>query len=532
MINLMIVDDEQIVRDGIKFIVEKEFGEDVKIVAMARTGREAIEKYEEHKPAIVFMDIQMPGINGIDAIRAIKEQNSKVKCIIVSAYEQFEFAKQAVELGVSEYILKPINRRNLMEILEKVIHEIESEKKVKQKEMENQEKIDKILPILENGFIYSILMNTDYASEIDNYHNLFNISKEIGYIMVIEFGEGRIPGELTNKIGTGIKNTNQYDAIRNTIKYKCKCVVGPIIVNRITVLFYEDHMENEYEQRIRAIDLAGTIISSLERIVDSEIYVGIGSRYKIHRVNASYQEATKAISKMTGERILHIKDATNNVDEEQQYIMIKIKSDETLMMKKIEEADYEAVEGCINRIFDRINRTYGEVNNSVKNIIMEMVVLMHTTAYFNNIVEDNISYDSYLDDIKGIENLHKLQAYCLSKAKSITEHIGMEKERKVSNVIYKAKIYIDENYNKEIGLKEVSEAVAISPQYFSKIFKEEIGVNFIDYITKVRINRAKELLNAQTLSIKEIAFEVGYNDPNYFSRLFKKIEGISPTEYK
>jgi len=532
MINLMIVDDEQIVRDGIKFIVEKEFGDKIKIVAMARTGREAIEKYEEMKPAIVFMDIQMPGINGIDAIKSIREQNSKMKCIIVSAYEQFEYAKQALELVVSDYILKPINRRNLMQVLEKVIHEIELEKRNKQKEIDNQEKIDKILPILENGFIYSILMNTDYSSEIDNYHSLFNISKDVGYIMVIEFGDGNNPNKLSNKIGTGIRNSNQYDAIRNSIKYKCKCVVGPIIVNRITVLIYEDQMDHEYEQRTRAIDLAGSILSSLERIVDSEIYIGIGSRYKIHRVNASYQEATKAISKMTGEKILHIKDATINVDEAQQYIMMKIKSDETHMIKKIEEGDFEAVKGCINRIFDRINRTYGEMNNSVKNIVMEMVVLMHTTAYFNNIVEDNISYDSYLDDIKEIDNIHKLQTYCLTKAKSITEQIGLEKETKVSDVIYKAKIYIDENFNKEIGLKEVSEAVAISPQYFSKIFKEEIRVNFIDYITGVRIQRAKELLKAQTLSIKEIAFEVGYNDPNYFSRLFKKIEGISPTEYQ
>lgn len=531
MIKIMIVDDEQIVRDGIKFIIDKEFKEDIQIVAMARTGREAIEKFEELQPAIIFMDIQMPGINGIEAIKTIREMNSKVKCIIVSAYEQFEYAKQAVELGVIDYILKPINRKNMIEVLNKVIHEIETEKRIKQKEIENQEKMDRILPVLENGFIYSILMNTDYSSEIENYHSLFNINKEVGYIMVIELGEGKSPKNSENKIGIGLKSNVQYETIRNSIKYKCKCVVGPIIVNRITVLFYEDHMDNEYEQRLKAIELAETILKSLEKIVDTSVYIGIGSCYKIHRINASYLEAVKAISKMTNEQVLHIKDATGSYDSEKEYVLVKIKTDEALMIKLLEAGNLDEVEGCIVRIFNRIQRTYPIIDNAVKNIVMEMLVLMYTTAYRSNVDENILSSESYLDAVKSMDSLHKLQAYCLSKAKVIAESISFEKENKVSNVMYNAKAYIDAHYNQDIGLKDVSEAVAISPQYFSKIFKDELGVNFIDYLTKVRINRAKDLLMNKELSIKEIAFEVGYNDPNYFSRLFKKTVGVSPTEF-
>ena len=114
----------------------------------------------------------------------------------------------------------------------------------------------------------------------------------------------------------------------------------------------------------------------------------------------------------------------------------------------------------------------------------------------------------------------------------MTKQIKLEKEYKASTVVQEAKNYIEDNYNKEIRLKDVAEAVAISPQYFCKIFKEELGVNFVDYLTSVRMEEAKKMIKQKKMSIKEICFTIGYNDPNYFSRLFKKIVGVSPTEFE
>ena len=96
----------------------------------------------------------------------------------------------------------------------------------------------------------------------------------------------------------------------------------------------------------------------------------------------------------------------------------------------------------------------------------------------------------------------------------------------------KAKTYIDENYEKELTLDSVARKIAISPYYLSKLFKDEIGENFIEYLTRLRINQAKKLLEENRFSIKEICMLVGYSDPNYFSRIFKKIEGVTPTEYR
>lgn len=524
----MIVDDELIVRDGIKFILDHNF-EDAEIVAMAKSGREAIELFEDKRPHLVLMDIQMPGINGIEAIRAIKELDSHVRFVIISAYEHFEYAKNAVQLGVKDYILKPINKHKLIDIVVKIKGEMATERRLKQKEMETQEKLDKILPVLEYGYMYSIIMNNDDYEESTNYHNLLNITRDLAYMMVIELGEGDNPTDLSNRIGTGIKGDQVYTSIRNTIKYKCKAVVGPMMLNRICVMVYEDMPESEYDHRVRAIELAENLYERIHQIADTEVYIGIGSCYKLHRMNISYNEAVKAISKMTDEKVLHIKDAVDNSSKSYSFLMIK--SDEEAIIRKVEEGNVEDVRARMLVFFSKLQKYYLDEIDAWHSIATELMVLIYTSGFRNDVLEKSRHTIDYVDEINRITQFYDLQNWCVTKAMDITNRIKAEKENKVSAVISEAMAHIEANFNQDLRLKDVAEAVAISPQYFSKIFKKELGVNFIDYLTQVRMEQAKTMLSENNLSIKEICYRIGYNDPNYFSRLFKKVEGVSPTEY-
>lgn len=531
MIKLMIVDDEQIVRDGIKFIIEKNFKDQIEIVDMARTGREAIEKFEEWRPNLVLMDIQMPGINGIEAIRAIKSQNPGAKCIIISAYEQFEYAKQALELGVKEYILKPINRNKLVDTVARVVKEIEDEKRIKQREMENQEKMDKILPVLEHGLIYAILMNNDYHNEVENYYSLFGIEKDAAYVMVVEFGDDSAAGKMRNKIGTGVKSQIHYESVRNMLKYKCRCIVGPMIINRMTVLVHTDGAQDEYDQRLGAIELAESLKESIEKIVGADLRIGIGSCYNIYEANLSYIEALKALGKIEDGEILHTKDVIDLAHPAEGQMSL-FKGQQDAILEKMTEGNSQETENLLLEYFGKLGIFYKQYPEDAKNLIAELMILLYSEASRNHAIEEGISYTVYLKEIQDMDNFYELQSACIHRITDISQRIKDEKELKVSHVIAQAKQYIDANYNKEIGLKETSEAVSISPQYFSKVFKEELGVNFIDYLTTVRMEHAKSMLKEKRLSIKEICFEIGYNDPNYFSRLFKKNAGVSPTEYE
>ncbi|MBN2222165.1 MAG: helix-turn-helix domain-containing protein, partial [Vallitaleaceae bacterium] len=463
-------------------------------------------------------------------IKAIQEIHPKVKIVIISAYEQFDYAKSGFELGVVDYLLKPIHKSRLENVLEKIVQEMEEERESKRKEIETQEKFDIILPMLEQGYIYSMLMNSDYQHESMNYFSLLNIQKEYGSVMIIEFGEGEVPLAMKNRIGSGIRSTLQYDKIRQLIQYKCKAIIGPLMVNRIVVIFFEDVTENEYEQRVRAVSLAESIQKSLERITETQVCIGIGSSYKRHRLNISYQEALRAISKMSGESVLHIRDVSDQ-NYKMNYNLSKLKSDQETMLRRMEEGNVEEVELIMQLIFGKLERDVEDDFDTLRNIVLEFMVLIHATANRNNVSFELIGFHQYIQEVQAFDTVFEMKDYLVQKAKSVTKAIREDKETKVSAFIQEAMSYVDVHYKKDLRLKEVAEEVSISPQYFSKVFKDELGYNFIDYLTKVRMEKAKLLLKDAKTSVKEICFEIGYNDPNYFSRLFKRLEGMSPTEF-
>ena len=187
MYKLIIADDEKIVIDSLKYIIEKNFN-NIEIIATARSGREVIEKVDDAVPDIIFMDIRMPGINGLEAIKEIKSRHKQVVIIVLTAFDHFDFAKEAINLGVIEYLLKPVNRTKVVEVINKAIEIVKTEKEKRRIELELKEKMEYIVPILENGFIYSLILFDDNRNELLNYKQIFEIEENGGYVMTIEFG--------------------------------------------------------------------------------------------------------------------------------------------------------------------------------------------------------------------------------------------------------------------------------------------------------------------------------------------------------
>ncbi|MCG8501838.1 MAG: response regulator [Firmicutes bacterium] len=526
MYKLIIVDDEQIVIDAVKYIIEKNMKE-VAVSATAKSGREAIEKAKSVHPDIMLMDIRMPGINGLDAIREIKLMNPDTRFIIISAYEQFEFAKKAMTLGVEDYILKPINRTNLIHTIEKVTKEIEMQKEKKKRELETIEKLEKVIPYLEQGFIYSILLNTEFSDEAIKFLNLLGFENAGGYMMILQFGEGEEVGRLSNKIGSSIIGHKIYPYVRDIIKYKCKCIVGPVMINKIVVYISSTAFTNEYEYRLQAIELAEEIINSVKTKTQVEFFVGIGGFKDNQEIIYSYNEAEKALRNNSGEKISHILDICNI---QPQYTQNPKDIDK--LIARIEMGDEEGATAIVKSFTDKIKADASLNAEHKKNMILEMMVMAHRKALEANIREDSyLKYGDYISEMLSRPDYDSLTSWCINRTAYITKKLGELKAEKGNSIVEKAKNYMEEYYNKEITLEDISKKVNISPQYFSKLFKEETGYNFIEYLTFIRIEKAKNLMHSTDMSIKEICYEVGYGDPNYFSRLFKKNTGISPTTY-
>lgn len=527
MYKIMLADDEGIVIDSLRFIIEKNF-EGKCSVESAATGRSVIELAENFKPDIAFMDIQMPGINGIEAMKEIRRFNSSVIFVVMTAYDKFNYAKEAINLGVMEYLTKPVNHKVVVDVIQKAMDSIDRERRKRSNDLMIREKLEIVIPIIESDFIYSILSEDDFSRTADNFKNLLSIEEEYGMIMVLEFGDSLIEGNLTNPVGVSVKAQDFYGVIRENIKEEFKCVIGPVMVNRLVIFVPSRQAQLEYDDRTELIEKSRRLIRELTKKVDIQFKVGIGSVTPLDSLDDSYKEAISAIRNSTG-RVAHVKDLSIGCAYAEDY-PIQI---ENALFEMIEQGSLEGARMEANLFFDWMVDNYPDCEMDIKLKVLEFILYAEQKAFLSGGMTYYFQYrKDYLPTVIEIKDYARLRSWFIGKITEACGNIRAKKEHQTGGVIAKAKDFIEANYRKDISLDDVSRSVDISPYYFSKLFKEETGVNFIEYLTNIRIEHAKKLLLNRELSIKNICSDTGYSDPNYFSRIFKKLVGVTPTEYR
>jgi two-component system response regulator YesN len=529
MYRLLIADDEQIVLDSIRFIVEKNFT-DVVVAGTARSGREAIEKAENLKPDIIFMDIMMPGINGIEAIKEIRARLGNVMFVILTAYDQFDFAKEAVTLEVMEYLLKPVSQGKIVMTLKKSVEAINREREKRKRELELKERLESVLPIAENGFIYSMLLFDDFGRDFGIYKDIFELDKESGYVVTVKFIDPKSDGTVGNRTILRDRCQAIYPYLRESFKRKCKCLVGPLMLDRFFVYIPAEPKGDDQAMKLEAAGIAEYVCSSMTDKGGLDVAIGIGRVCRtLEDISRSYEESIRAARYLSGSGYMHIMDVPSDAAAISEYPIAK----ERLLLEKAASGETDACLQVFDQIYDWLLNEYPSCLHKIKKRLLELMVLIHRMGQnYKNRNEECFSTDDYVEELLGIEDPVELRVWCRERIGQISQAIGNMMEKRMNSLILKAVNYIRENYRNEIALEDISRRVNISPHYFSKLFKEQVGENFIDYITSLRIQKAKELLSENRLSIKEICFDIGYADPNYFSRLFKRVVGITPTEYR
>lgn len=528
MYKIMLADDEGIVIDSLKFIIEKEFPGDC-VVEYAKTGRSVIELAEGFRPDIAVMDIQMPGINGIDAMREIREANAHTVFIIMSAYDKFDYAKEAINLGVLEYLNKPVEREKIVQVLRRAMGMIDRDREKRSQDLLIREKMETVIPIIENGLIQNLLYHEHFEEDIDNFRNLLGIREEYAYMAALVCGESQEGNHMTNAVGASIRVQDAYREIREVTDEYLPGIMGSVMANKIAVLIPCGRSRLEYNERIQVIEKARELARKLKARTDIAFRVGIGSVKAIYEVAESYNEALHALVQTTS-KVAHVDDAPVGCLYEENYPV----DIEKMLFELTEKGDVKGVKAEAIRFFDWMEENYAAYLTDIKLKALEFVLWAEHISYESGSrVYHFRSRSDYLPTLLELKDLDEVRTWFVHKMENACRDITLKKEPQSVSVVEKARQYIDKNFtNKDISLDEVSRAVDISPYYFSKIFKEETGRNFIEYITEIRMDRAKELLAGSDMSMKEICAAAGYSDPNYFSRIFKKHTGVTPTEYK
>ena len=528
MYRVMVCDDEGIVIDSMKFIIEKEFGNTCE-VACAKSGRSVIELAENFRPDIAVIDIHMPGINGIDAIKEMKVFCPNTVFIVMSAYDKFDYAKEAIALGVMEYITKPMEKMKVVSVLKRAMAQIDGEREKRSNDLLIKEKLETVEPIIENGLIYDILLQEHFEEDIESYRTILGIDENYGYMLALVCGDSQVGNHMTNAVGSSVKISGRYHEIREGVKSLFKAKVGNVMANKIAVLIPCEEPKLEYNERTELIDRARELARYLRKKTDISFRIGIGGVKPLRELGDSYREALNALIATTGS-VAHVDDLVINCDYEEDYP----KSMEKPLFEAISKGDLGEAQVMTEKYASWMcqRATDGDLM-SMRLKALEFALYAEHLAYQNG--GQTYRYSGrrdYLPQIMELATPEDIRDWFTDKVMNACRNVVSKRQERSGDIIKTARKYIEDHFDKDISLDDVSRVVNISPYYFSKVFKEECGLNFIEYLTNIRIDKAKELLEKSNLSIKEICISCGYTDPNYFSRSFKKNVGVTPTEYK
>lgn len=390
-------------------------------------------------------------------------------------------------------------------------------KKEAMKEIADRENVRKFMSF---SFIYSMLFNRLSKAELEDYHRIMNFYDE-GCIINIE-----INIEQKGSFYVDYKNLCVfYKEIQKRIPDDYCCMTGPLISHRIILYLSKDIRAGIADKPFREEHrkIAENIRQMLVEQGNFIVNVGIGSWCSIHEIGVSYDESLRCIRYREDSIVSLIEDRGDYMSEVYEYDELKKKFLSSIKFGEEISLGY----------FSQIMELLSVLNlDTQKNLLMELIVLSVSEVYSESGTREEgyIDFIEYATELSGIEE-EKLNSWAYNKFQYITKTLRQKHVDRRGYIIKNVLVYLEEHYYEDISLKDAADEAGMTPQYFSTIFKQAVGQNFVEWLSEYRIQKAMEYLDEPGAVIKEVCFKVGYNDPNYFSRIFKKISGMTPKEY-
>ena len=526
MLKILIVDDEVLERKALTKIINSS-GKDVMVIGEAPNGRKAIEMAVEHRPDIIFMDIKMPGIDGVQAVKEIKKLDARIRFIMVSAFNTFEYAKEVMQQGVKEYLLKPSSKEDILAAVERVSGEILEERKQKEEQQSLRENLDRAVSIAQKEWVTSLLMNQVQDMTFDEWGQLLGVEIISGHVKLFSFQPLR---------GTELSATERqslfswFKANVTSLVKKYQVMIGPITDGQVPVLFLYKKTTEKLHFRSNAQSFIEKLLTLFnQEQFNCDLRIGVGYPYNhANELNKSYHEAVVALG-----QLVNLPNRKYLFCEKQGPSLLA-EAPSTSAILEIEKKLLDAVrKGDVNQVLFTFETFVTKLKDNphvkapkVKKSFDELFILISRMLHDLGISDERPQIPNESEDIQVMMEKGK------SHLVAIVQQVQVWRNNHAKGMLHKAKEYIEHHYDDSITLELVAEYVELSPFYLSKLFKDRFGMTFIDYVTEVRINHAKKEMMDPGRSLKEICYTVGYKDPNYFSRVFKKITGLSPTEYR
>jgi len=521
MFNILITDDEQIVIDSLSFIINKNFADEAKVYT-ALSGTEAIETVMKENIDMIFMDINMPGLNGLETVSVITKLKPNIVFVILSAFDRFQYAQTAIELGAYKYITKPVNRNLVIETIRGAMQLIQEKEGKLSADRELHKKLDLVSPMIENDFIYACIFNNEKSIDLSAYLDYFNLSETPWVFCCFEF--------------PNINSDNQYATyikLHELLNKEHRCLISSFMMNRIVLffpVFSENPDSNEVQEQIKKY------YNLMCYNISSGIRAGVSTiASDRNRLQESYNEALSALNKADINGGLVFADSNKIVITAQAEAGSKQNSShgefKNQILKKLSTGDSNGVKSFLELFTTELFSSNLSLDK-IKNSFFELIVTANNTTREINKNFSSATYDNAFATLSSLNDQKLIKDFAQAFLLECTAAISNIRKTDTNPIIKKVCDYVEQNLSKDISLEMAADFAGVSSFYLSKLFKEEKGETFINFVSDKRLEKSCELLAETELSIKEITAQVGYNDQNYYSRIFKSKYGFSPKEYR
>ena len=534
MYRILIIDDEQVVREGISRNIDwSALG--FELVGACRDGREGLEQVERLQPDVVLTDICMPFVDGLELAGAISDQLPNTKTILLTGYDEFDYAKEAVKLKVHDFLLKPITAEELTEMLRELRTQIDAERDRRQKLERLQEQLHAALPVYRERFLNRLVEAAGTVPVVDLEGTLALLELELPgpqyVIMVCDLdppqatgrdnrSDEHLSGIAVQNVLAGVADDNP-----NVVAFSTAAEQAVAIVS----------VDGPELATTRALEVAELVSERAQREVGRTISVGVGGAAPgLRELPRSYGEAKTALEHrfvLGANQIITIHQVRGDGEPPSAPVTSESKDRYIQALKAgISEEAVSALQ---------------EVVSSLRNLGADMDychVVMHrlladTIACFDAIGVDfrdvtSIGGNPFMK-LAGFKTLSEIGRWFVTVLEEVRRLVEGRQQSHSRIKAVAAEEYIREHYmDPELSLQKVCHALAVSKSYLSSVFKSYSGMTLVEYLTEVRMEQARILLGAGDKKIYEVAEAVGFRDAHYFSLTFKKQTGQSPTEYR
>lgn len=535
-IKVFLVEDEMVIRRGIKNSIDWE-KEGYIFCGEASDGELAYPMIIKEKPDILITDIRMPFMDGLELCKLVKKELPNIKILILSGYDEFDYAKEAIRLGVTEYLLKPISSGKLLEALNGVSESIRREKEDKDLVRKYMEEMRENTEHEKQKFFEQMIAgNLSMADALETGKKYeMNLSAGMYNLLLFRFTlgkENRKSGELLGEAEYAIEKLTE------RLEYVFEFQRG---VEGWAFLLMAD---NEEQMSERVKELSKDLEEIMKNYSTIAYFGGIGQPVaRLRELEESFREAERALAArftMELNRIISVDDIrmaqnVDTLDDIEITSFGEIEKTRTMLEKFLNNGAEDEIDEFVDVYINELPE------ENLKSVLMRQYIIMDAYIVMMSFCEKiegiegemQAQSEELKNSMKTIQTVEEIKNYIRMLLKKIIGVRDTISGRRYSDIIEIAKDQIRKTYmSDEISLNTVAAEVGMSPSYFSSIFSKEMGKTFVEYLTEIRMDRAKELLMCSSMKTSEIGYEVGYKDPHYFSYIFKKTQNCTPKEFR